>query len=137
MISVEHLITLTSKRFIYKLHVPRTDDMTLMEFVDSLDKVFIRQLKIATLNSDEPDNDYVRFYFSKAPEYKLSTSIMPLCDLKMQYFMDTFKKRMQSGKAALPEGWNTGVKISLFLIENQRKCIAKQKKSKKCIFISG
>ena len=50
--------------------------MTLMEFIDSLDKVFTRLLKIATLNSDEPDNDYEQFYFSKAPEYQLSTSIM-------------------------------------------------------------
>ena len=125
-----------SIRFLYKLHVPRTDDMTVMEFIDSLEKVFTRLLKIATLNRDKPDNDYVRFHSSKAPEYQLSMSIMPLRDLKMQYFMDTFKKRMQSEKGALAKGCNTSVEISLLSLENQRKRIAKRK-SKQCIFVSG
>ena len=75
-----------SKTFLYKLFVPKTNDMTLMEFIDSLEKVFPRLLRIATLNCDEPDNDYVRFYFSKAPEHHFSTSIMQLWDLTFASF---------------------------------------------------
>ena len=114
-----------------------------MEFIDSLEKVFTRLLKIATLNFDEPDNDYVRFYFSEAPEYQFCTSIMPLRDLKTQYFMDTFKKRMQSGKAALAKGWSTGVEISLFsylifiILKIKKTYCKKKEKSKKRIFVSG
>ena len=56
-------------------------------------------------------------------------------DLKTQYFMETCKTLMQSGKAAVAKGWNTGVDISVFSLENQKKRIAKRRKIMKNAYL--
>ena len=61
---------------------------------------------------------------------------MPLRNLKMQYFMHTFKTLMQTGKASVAKGWTIGVEISVFSLGKKTHGKKEEKKSKKCIFIS-